>query len=85
MNAVSQQQLTAYIQQLGEFGTRNSFSETQSDVYGIGAARRWILISLIVWGGRLQVEFRTSSLTIRVFDAAAQCCRHCPEPVIILA
>ncbi|MCO5184573.1 MAG: M28 family peptidase [Anaerolineae bacterium] len=69
MNAVSQQQLTAYIQQLGEFGTRNSFSETQSDVYGIGAARRWIFDEFNRVGqGRLQVEFQDFQLDYQGFS-----------------
>ena len=38
---VSQQQLMAYVRQLEGFGTRNAFSDTQSETFGIGAARRW--------------------------------------------
>jgi Zn-dependent M28 family amino/carboxypeptidase len=58
MNAVSQQQLLAYIQTLEGFGTRNTFSETQRDDYGIGAARRWIHDEFLrVNGGALQVGF----------------------------
>lgn len=68
-NAVSEQQLIAYIQQLGEFGTRNSFSETQSDAYGIGAARRWIFEEFQRVGqGRLQVEFQDFQLDYQGFS-----------------
>jgi hypothetical protein len=34
----SQQQLIAYVRQLESFGTRNAFSDTQSETFGIGAA-----------------------------------------------
>jgi hypothetical protein len=58
MNAVSQQQLLAYVQTLEGFGTRNTFSETQRDDYGIGAARRWIHDEFLrVNGGALQVGY----------------------------
>jgi len=39
---ISSNQLENYVQQLVDFGTRNTFSETESDTRGIGAARRWI-------------------------------------------
>ena len=42
----SQQQLIAYVRQLESFGTRNAFSDTQSETFGIGAARRWIFNEL---------------------------------------
>jgi len=58
VNAVSEQQLLAYIQTLEGFGTRNTFSDTQRDDFGIGAARRWIHSEFLrVNGGGLQVEF----------------------------
>jgi hypothetical protein len=58
MNAVSQQQLLAYVQTLESFGTRNTFSETQRDDYGIGAARTWIFEEFTrVNSGALQVAY----------------------------
>jgi hypothetical protein len=39
---ISSNQLESYVQKLVDFGTRNTFSETESDTRGIGAARRWI-------------------------------------------
>ena len=39
---VSANQLEYYVQSLVDFGTRNTFSETESDTRGIGAARRWM-------------------------------------------
>ncbi len=41
-NAPSPDRLQADIQTLSDFGTRHTLSETESDVRGIGAARRWI-------------------------------------------
>ena len=65
INAVSEQQLTAYVQTLEGFGTRNTFSETQRDDFGIGAARRWIYDEFLrVNGGALQVEYNDFPATI---------------------
>ncbi len=60
INAVSEQQLTAYVQQLEGFGTRNAFSPVNQDNFGVGAARRWIQQEMIrvgaASGGRLVVQ-----------------------------
>lgn len=65
MNAVSRQQLVAYVQTLEGFGTRNTFSETQRDDFGIGAARRWIRDEFErVGGGRLEVRFEDFTVNI---------------------
>ena len=42
VDEVSSEKLEYYVQSLVDFGTRNTFSETESDTRGIGAARRWI-------------------------------------------
>ena len=42
IDAVSADRLEEDVQQLVDFGTRNTFSDTLSDSRGIGAARRWI-------------------------------------------
>lgn len=58
VNAVSQQQLMAYVQTLENFGTRSSFSVADREDRGIGAARRWIADEFErVGNGRLQVAF----------------------------
>ncbi len=41
-NAPSAERIQTDIQQLVDFGTRNTLSDTLSDTRGIGAARRWI-------------------------------------------
>ncbi len=42
INAVSAQRLEKDVTTLANFGTRNTLSDTVSDIRGIGAARRWI-------------------------------------------
>lgn len=59
MNAVSQQNLLAYVQTLESFRSRHTFSETQRDDIGIGAARRWIHDEFLrVNAGGLQVTYQ---------------------------
>ncbi|PIE81932.1 MAG: hypothetical protein CSA11_02120 [Chloroflexi bacterium] len=59
IDRVSQQQLMGYIQTLEGFGTRNAFSDTESENFGIGAARQWLLDEFgRVGNGRLQVSFQ---------------------------
>ncbi len=70
VNAVSQQQLMAYVQTLEGFGTRNSFSAIDRDNFGIGAARRWIFSEFErVGNGRMQVEFDDFNLSYNGFTA----------------
>jgi len=58
LNGVSEQQLISYVQALENFGTRNTFSDTQRDDIGVGAARRWIHDEFLrVNGGALQVSY----------------------------
>ncbi len=57
MEAVSQQQLKGYVQEMQNFGTRNAFSPTEEENFGIGATRRWIFSELErVGNGHLQVR-----------------------------
>ncbi len=70
VNAVSQQQLMAYVQTLESFGTRNSFSVVDKDDYGIGGARRWIFSEFErIGNGRLQVSFDDFNLSYDGFTA----------------
>lgn len=76
MNAVSQQQLMAYVQTLEGFGTRNSFSDTQREDWGVGAARRWIYNEFSRLGeasnGRLQVRFDDFPLNVNGLSSNQQ-------------
>lgn len=60
MEKVSADSIQATIESLAMFGTRHTLSETESDTFGIGAARRWIKAELDRYstqaGGRLIVE-----------------------------
>lgn len=42
IDSVSAERIEQDIRQLANFGTRNTLSDTTSDIRGIGAARRWI-------------------------------------------
>jgi hypothetical protein len=70
VQAVSQQQLMAYVRTLENFGTRNAFSDTTSETFGIGAARRWIFNEFTrVGNGRLQVALQEFPLTFAGYSA----------------
>jgi len=61
---VSEENLAANVQALENFGTRNTFSDTESDTFGIGAARRWIFNEFQSLGdGRLDVQYQDYSFT----------------------
>ncbi|QDV06088.1 Bacterial leucyl aminopeptidase precursor [Planctomycetes bacterium Poly30] len=66
--------LTRDIETLVSFGTRHTLSETESEVRGIGAARRWLKSELLriseATGGRLQV--REQRFTARVGPTEAE-------------
>ncbi|MGF1670079.1 MAG: M28 family metallopeptidase [Balneolaceae bacterium] len=61
LKEVSADTIEKNIRKLADFGTRHTLSETESDSFGIGAARRWMKSELERYseesGGRLQVEF----------------------------
>jgi len=64
IDAVSAPRLEADIRRLAGFGTRNTFSDTESQTRGIGAARRWIKAEYEAiaeeCGGCLEVSFHRS-------------------------
>ena len=62
LEEVSAQNLMAYVIKLESFGTRNSFSLTDRDDFGIGGAKRWLFSEFERVGGeRLQVEWQEFS------------------------
>lgn len=70
---VSKQNLTGYVQTLESFGTRNTFSATEREGFGIGAARRWIFNEFVrVGGGKLDVQFQEYSFTFQGLDTTQQ-------------
>jgi hypothetical protein len=59
---VSTQNLMGYVYGLQSYGTRNTFSVTDEEDFGIGAARRWLFDEFVrVGNGRLRVEFQDYS------------------------
>ncbi len=65
VDLVSHQQLEAYVRTLESFGTRSAFSDTESDTFGIGATRRWLLNEFLrVGNGRLDVSFDDFTLNL---------------------
>jgi hypothetical protein len=64
LEEVSEEELKISVQALENFGTRNTFSDTQSDDFGIGAARRWIFNEFQSLGdGRLDVQYQDYTFT----------------------
>lgn len=57
---ISADSIEVKVRKLASFGTRHSLSETKSDSFGIGAARRWVQRQFEVYAkqsnGRMQVE-----------------------------
>jgi len=56
LDGISQQNIETIMKKLASFETRHTLSETESDVRGIGAARRWIRDQYASYSERLQVE-----------------------------
>ncbi len=63
LSAISVDTLEKNIYKLASFGTRHTLSETESDTFGIGAARNWIKQEMQRYsensGDRLRVEFHS--------------------------
>ncbi len=61
LNEISADSVEKYVRTLAGFGTRHTASVTESDTFGIGAARRWIHSKFEQFsersGGRLQVKY----------------------------
>src|SRR5262249_30181495 len=54
---VSENRIRTNLEKLVSFGTRDTRSDTQDPVHGIGAARRWIFGELQSYSPRLQVRY----------------------------
>ena len=67
--AVDARRLKAHVEKLVSFHTRNSFSDTESDETGIGAARRWLESEMRSaskdTGGRLEVSMQSFEASVR--------------------
>jgi hypothetical protein len=54
---VSEDRIKAILEKLESFGTRNTMSNPDDPVHGVGAARAWILNEMKSYSPRLQVRF----------------------------
>ena len=57
IDEVSEARIKAIIEKLVSFGTRNTMSNQDDPVHGVGAARQWILNEFKSYSPRLQVSF----------------------------
>jgi hypothetical protein len=57
MGQVSEARIRAILEKLGNFGTRNTMSNADDPVHGVGAARTWILNEMKSYSPRLEVRF----------------------------
>ena len=57
LDQVSEARIRAILEKLEAFGTRNTMSNPDDPVHGVGAARTWILNELKSYSPRLQVRF----------------------------
>lgn len=69
LEPIEARRLKADVERLVSFHTRHSFSETESDERGIGAARRWLEAELRAiseaTGGRLEVSTQRFTVDVR--------------------
>src|SRR5947209_664085 len=57
VDEVSEARIKASLEKLVSFGTRNTMSNADDPVHGVGAARQWIFNELKSYSPRLQVRF----------------------------
>ena len=57
IDAVSEARIKAILEKLERFGTRNTMSNADDPVRGVGAARNWILSEMQSYSPKLQVRF----------------------------
>jgi hypothetical protein len=57
LGKVSEDRIKAILEKLESFGTRNTMSNPDDPVHGVGAARTWILNEMKSYSPRLQVRF----------------------------
>jgi hypothetical protein len=57
LGQVSEARMKAILEKLESFGTRNTMSNADDPVHGIGAARNWILKEMQSYSPKLQVRF----------------------------
>jgi hypothetical protein len=73
LNDISADSLKAYLVALNGFRNRNTFSDTNSTTFGIGAARRWVLGKFQQYSAVNDNRLRSAYLTFNYDPASASC------------
>lgn len=70
---ISPDSLKAYLIMLNSFQNRNTFSDTNSNTFGIGAARRWVLGKFQQYSAANDDRLRSAYLTFTYNPSSASC------------
>jgi len=62
VSSIQGERLLKHVEDLAGFGTRHTFSRTDLDTQGIGAARRYLLAQFESFGGRLEPQMERFTL-----------------------
>src|SRR5262249_16385752 len=73
MNDISADSLTADLFALNSFQNRNTFSDTASATFGIGASRRWVYNKFIQYSQANGSRLQTGSLKFTYNPSSASC------------
>jgi hypothetical protein len=73
LNDISPDSLKAYLIALNGFQNRNTFSDTNSTTFGIGAARRWVLGKFQQYSTGNENRLKPAYLTFNYDPASANC------------
>jgi len=73
LNDISPDSLKAYLIMLNSFQNRNTFSDTNSSTFGIGAARRWVLSKFQQYSAANDDRLRSAYLTFTYNPSSASC------------
>lgn len=73
LNDISPDSLKAYLFALNGFTNRNTFSDTNSSTFGIGAARRWVFSKFQQYSAANENRLRPAYLTFTYNPSSAGC------------
>ncbi|HEY4111647.1 M28 family peptidase [Puia sp.] len=73
LNDISPDSLKAYLVMLNSFQNRNTFSDTNSTSFGIGAARRWVFSKFQQYSSANDSRLRPAYLTFNYAPSMAKC------------
>jgi hypothetical protein len=73
LHDISPDSLRAYLLALNNFQNRNTFSDTNSTTFGIGAARRWVYSKFLQYSAANDNRLRPAYLTFTYSPSSAGC------------